>query len=231
METSGDNLRYFMESREIFYRIFSEMLYDVPQNTEILQQLLTAVTVLKESIILPDGRGQFDKAVQEITGRLGGSDRGDLIQSLAKEYTRLFLLGASSAPLSASPYFSPLKVMFQEPRTKVKKVYTDSGMIINTVQRVPEDHAAIELSFLSRMSGEVLKGSGDRRSTAENIFVQASFISEHLMPLLGAVSSRIPPEFRGGFYDSLITVIKSYADSDLSMLSLLEEEKELICLD
>ena len=90
-------------------------------------------------------------------------------QNLQVEYAHLFLLPVGVKPYE-STYRSKEKLLMQESWVKVKSFYKECGLKLDQSYNHPEDHAAIELSFMAHLTG-----SGARKT-------QRDFFLQHINP-------------------------------------------------
>ncbi len=69
-------------------------------------------------------------------------------QEIRTEYARLFIMPGGVQPVE-SVYLSEKPLLMGEPWQKVKQFYKQSGLVLEQPALHPEDHAAVELSFMA----------------------------------------------------------------------------------
>jgi TorA maturation chaperone TorD len=144
---------------------------------------------------------------------------------LAMEYAGLFLgvWGAPSHP-SESVYAGGTKM--SKERDEVLKSYTQAGLIASEKFREPEDHIAMELQFMSFLSGETAKAAeaGDTGKAIETIETQESFLKKHLGHWIGLLTRDVLKTGRVGFYKGICLITTGFVEEDIKILSDLKEE-------
>ncbi|MGC9116960.1 MAG: TorD/DmsD family molecular chaperone, partial [Conexivisphaera sp.] len=190
--TDGIDLGKFevaSEGRRYMYNLLSR-LYEREVDGELLEGLLAAaesgelaqrfeaLTELDERV----GRG-MDLMLGYLRGA-AGRDRKEVLLELAADYASLFL-GVKGTPPhpSESAYMSAGHLMYQAQRDEVLAIYRKAGVDKVREFTEPEDHIAVELSFMSylvgRTLGEARRGNlGEARRLLE---LQRRFLREHLL--------------------------------------------------
>ncbi len=96
----------------------------------------------------------------------GWQNKKDADQTLQVEFGHLFLLPVGVKPFE-SAYRSKEKLLMQESWVQVKKFYGKCGVKLDNSFGHPEDHAAIELSFMAH-----LVAGGTEKALEEEFFLQ-----------------------------------------------------------
>jgi TorA maturation chaperone TorD len=171
-----------MKGRAAFYEFFS-VIYRKPVEEDFLPQLKNFaphfLNHAKEvgTPLLTDGAEQFLRFTEELAGI------SDLLDTLNRSYTSLFLLGASSVPTSESVYLSPEKLIKQDEWEQVRKIYYEQNVPLSASFKEPEDHISTELHFMDYMANraaEALSSEDEERAKAD-LEVQLNFLNNHLI--------------------------------------------------
>ena len=183
----GD-LKASMESRQLGYSLFSSLFYQEPT-----REFFEALSASDEGDVL----ACYIKAKEA-----EGHTLESLATSVKCEFSALFL-GMSASPVmtSESVYLSPSHCLMQEQRDEVLSVYRAAGMKVEDSFREPEDHIAVELSFMAFMCEAcVCIEMGDEASLADNIETQAVFVRDHLLRWMPEFCSSVRKHKRVAFY-------------------------------
>ena len=213
--------------REILYDLLSRS-YSEEVNEEHLAALITNIPHI-ESLALDSNNELFKKGKELLSRFLDDIDWGieemkDLLLELARDFCYFFLTGVNSVPTSESVYLSPEKLVKQEPRNQVLKMYRQIGFNISGDCKEPEDHIALELKFMARIShlmGEALD-TGDRRGALTLLDFQKRFIEEHLniwIPLFCNFLTKAAKKKESIFYAAIAYLTEGFIISDYKSLT------------
>ena len=149
----------------------------------------------------------------------------DVHVELAMEYAGLFLgvWGAPSHP-SESAYVGATKMSRE--RDEVLEFYNSAGLIASEEFHEPEDHLAMELQFMSFLSGQTAKAveAGDVRKAREVVERQESFLEKHLGQWIGLLARDVLKTGRVDFYKGLCLIAAGFVEEDVKFLSDLKKE-------
>jgi TorA maturation chaperone TorD len=144
-------------------------------------------------------------------------DRKEVILELAADYASLFL-GIKGTPPhpSESAYMSAGHLIYQEQRDDVLGIYRDMGVDKVKEFTEPEDHVAVELSFMSYLIGrtveEVEKGNlGEARRL---MGIQGRFLDEHLLKWLHELAKDVEENADVDFYRGLAYLTDGFISLD-----------------
>ena len=101
---------------------------------------------------------------------------------LQADYTRLFVgTGKAIVPSWESVYFNKEGMLFQEQTIQVRQWYRRFGLESEKLNREPDDHVGLELSFLAYLAQLGLKAldKGNAARFDQVLQGQRQFISEH----------------------------------------------------
>ena len=105
------------------------------------------------------------------------------LQALRTDYFKLFIgPGKMHAPVWESVYFSEEHLVLQERTLDVRRWYRRFGLEAEQINREPDDHIGLELSFMARLATLALQAmeSQDKAGFTGLMNFQKKFFSEHL---------------------------------------------------
>lgn len=107
----------------------------------------------------------------------------ELLLDLARDFCYFFLIGVESVPHSESVYLSPDHLEKQEPRDEVLELYRQVGFQISEDFKEPEDHIALELEFMARLSHLIMVALDADNYEDANVLIDTRkrFMEEHLV--------------------------------------------------
>lgn len=131
-------------------------------------------------------------------------ERDDADTNLQVEFGHLFLLPVGVKPYE-STYRSKEKLLMQESWVEVKKFYKKYGLKLENSYGHPEDHVAVELSFMAHVTG-----SGTEKA------LEMEFFNQHIIPWV----PQLFLDLRDNQYADFFRSVAEYG------LSFLDREKE-----
>lgn len=167
-----ENLYGFLS--RMFLEPFDKKIYEMIEN-----MLPSLETITEEG-------GRFNNSVMEIKKIIEkrqsrrGQDLKDADMEALREYTRLFCL-TDSTPVSESYYTSVEKLVMQESRDDVVKIYKKYGFSMDNNSNEPEDHISYELMFMSYLSSAAVKTLGNDKNFDDVLKLQNDFLQNHLL--------------------------------------------------
>jgi TorA maturation chaperone TorD len=217
-----------MKGRAAFYEFFS-MIYRKPIEESFLPQLKNFaphfLNHAKEvdTPLLIDGAEQFLKFTEELDGI------NDLLNTLNRSYTSLFLLGGNSIPTSESVYLSPEKLVKQDQWEQVRKIYYEQKVPLPASFKEPEDHISMELHFMDYMANITAEAlsKGDEELAMTHLEVQLNFLNNHLMKWAPIFCDFVINKSSGHviMFKSVTMLLKGFLAYDVELLtSMLADE-------
>ena len=175
----------------------------------------------------PDIQEGFDlisHAISEMRSR----EVEDSRINLAADYADVFL-GVKHDILphpSESAYSNMEHLVYQRERSKVANIYRQVGLNKISKFTEPEDHIAIELSFmayLTKQTADAIEGGKieDARRYAE---LQKSFLEDHLMSWTPRLCEDILKASETDFYRGIARIMKGFLSEDVSTVNELISE-------
>lgn len=152
----------------------------------------------------------------------------DSVRELAIDYVRTFIghgvNGYSAAYPFESVYTSERRLMMQEARAEVLATLRENGLKRGTWTE-GEDHIALELEFMQRMSmrtAEALQ-AGDEDAAIKELRTQRAFAHDHLLNWLPMLTADMDKFAQTKFYQGLGTLTMGYVEEDAALLEELLE--------
>lgn len=149
----------------------------------------------------PTGTGNDDvDAGYRLIATYCASQHNDALLDLARDYARVFIGHGNNAYAAAYPfesvYTSEKRLLMQEARDEIVQIYRQAGMEIGADWHDPEDHVALELSYMQLMAHrtkEALQAREDEHALAL-LDEQRQFLRRHLtswVPMLVSDMKRL----------------------------------------
>ncbi|MBM4467197.1 MAG: molecular chaperone TorD family protein, partial [Chloroflexi bacterium] len=156
---------------------FLARIYRVEVDQELLDQMV------KMDLSVDVDEPEISAGYRLLKGFLGHLT-GSTLTDLAVEYARIFLGAGFSGGDGAYPYesvyTSPHRLVMQEARDQVLKIYREEGLDRAEEFNEPEDHVALELEFMAYLcqkTTEALK-AGDKVGTLGYLTKQKDFLEK-----------------------------------------------------
>jgi TorA maturation chaperone TorD len=187
-----------------------DQLADTIANGEFAAALAGALEALGHD---PAGRDvrQFGKNI-----RRKPNSRKKLLLELEKDYTWMFF---ASKPRVAYLFESVYREgkLLQDSTFDMAGLYRDAGLVLNEDFRLPPDHIAVELEFLSFLFFKELEGS--RKEKKETVAyareLQAAVMDRHLRLFARSLAERVTPEAKTSFYKTIARVLGMLFSQDV----------------
>lgn len=147
-------------------------------------------------------------------------------QELACDFSRLFL-GMSARPVSPyeSVFLSEEHLLMQEQRDEMVELYRTEEMGVSEDFRLPEDHLAVELSFMSYLCGKSLRAieRDDHDEFTRLEYVQREVVGEHLgrwIPLFAQQVAERESAYSDepSFYAAIAEMLNEFIVAEVSCL-------------
>jgi TorA maturation chaperone TorD len=176
-------LRADLMGEALLFGLLGKVLYGEPDR-EWLQSLIVE-DVFGEA---PFGveQPEIQKGL-ELLGRWSAQNRNGIFteefEALKRDQLRLFIgLDRVLAPVWESVYFNENRLVFQQQTLQVREWFARFGLQIEKLNREPDDHIGLELSFVAHLSSRAVSLlADDPKSFNELMQAQRDFLSEHLL--------------------------------------------------
>lgn len=154
---------------------------------------------------------------------------GSMLTGLAVDYARIFL-GAGATGNVAYPYesvyTSPDRLVMQDARDEVLKLYREEGLDRAEEFNEPEDHIALELEFMAHLcqkTTEALK-DGNKGLAPGYMKKQQDFLEKHLIPWVPTFCNDIQRLAREDFYKAVARITVGYLSMEKDLIGELMDE-------
>lgn len=144
----------------------------------------------------------------------------DPLTDLAVDYARVFLGAGISEGIVAYPYESVYtsgeRLIMQEARDRVVEAYRARGFDKLKTLEVPEDHIALELEFMARLSQGALEAgaAGDWTAATTLLHDQELFLEQHLLNWTGAFCADIRGCAATDFYRAVAWITDGFLEME-----------------
>jgi TorA maturation chaperone TorD len=159
------------------------------------------------------------RALQELvqfTDSIPTSNLSELHIKLSADYARLFLsLNKFPAHPSESVYREGF--LMQNSRDEVLRTYWNHGIDKKTDYTEPEDHLAIELSFMAYLAEQAHEALSKKEDTVAIGYIRAQveFLEKHLLKWVPQLVKDILRTGQTPFYKSLAVLTQDFLEIDL----------------
>ena len=152
----------------------------------------------------------------------------DVWTDLASDFAGIFL-GVKYNILphpSESAYTTGDHLVYQKSRDAVLSLYREAGLDKTSTFTEPEDHVAIELTFMSLLAGQTASAlKADNIAESKRLIeLQKRFLKEHLILWIPRLCADILKAARLDFYKGIAHMTKGFVSTDLSLLDEMAEK-------
>jgi putative dimethyl sulfoxide reductase chaperone len=150
------------------------------------------------------------------TGLLASSAETEDGPSVRRDHLRLFVgPDRLPAPPYESVYRSADRLVFDVETFRVRSVYSRHGLAAPQLDREPDDHAGLELSFVLVLSTRAMDASdvGDVASAGCLAHELRTFLAEHLLVWGPQFAERVVQHARTEYYTGVGWLLQGYLDS------------------
>ncbi len=216
------DFRTVNEGRRYVYDLLSR-LYAREVDEKLLEELKAAALsgeLARRFEALANLDERIGRGLDLILGYLrssAGRDRKEVLLELAAEYASLFL-GVKGVPPhpSESSYMSVDHLMYQEQRDQVVEFYREFGVDKVKEFREPEDHVALELSFMSYLIGRAIEEQekGNLGEARRLLDAQGRFLRDHLLKWVPKFAEDVVSNAEVDFYKGLGYLTEGFLELD-----------------
>ena len=130
----------------------------------------------------------------------------DQFKAIKKDQLYMFIgIDKVLAPVWESVYFSQSRLVFQEQTLQVREWYARFGLQIERLNKEPDDHIGLELSFLAHLAAQALQAiDQEDMECFENVLqAQRDFLAEHILRWGPAWARLVEKNAETDFYKGL----------------------------
>jgi len=142
-----------------------------------------------------------------------------VLTDLAVDYAQTFIGTSIDSPFPyESVYTSPDRLLMQEARDKVLKIYHEEGFAIPFESNEPEDHISIELEFMAYLSQKIIESMEKDAKEAALGYLnrQKQFLEDHLYNWVPSFCQDIERKARTDFYKGIARITTAYLSGILN---------------
>jgi TorA maturation chaperone TorD len=157
---------------------------------------------------------------------LKDDDADNMAQGLAREYASLFL---GVGPVTVSPcesvYRSTSGLLYQSTLFDVQQSYREIGMAKSDLYQEPDDHMAVELSYMARLCEMTQEAAGiESEQALRCLRLQQDFLDAHLLLWVPLFSQRLIAASPPGFYRAMAHLLEGYIGIDSRLIDSMAQE-------
>lgn len=211
----------FAEEREITYRFLSGLCLNPP--TEELINAVKDMSIL--SLFEDDGESKAWKEMAKFVS--SASQIANLSENLAAERTALFALPSAHLPHEAV-YLDNEKRLGGKFTISVRQFYEKAGAdVLDSCIEMP-DHIGMELEFMAFLckTEKDLRKYGDKEGLNNCIYLQKTFLDEHLLKWVYDCCEKIAEKAQLGFYKGIAYLIIEFMNSEKEYIEELYAETD-----
>ncbi|MBR5474927.1 MAG: molecular chaperone TorD family protein [Lachnospiraceae bacterium] len=253
MENQRESIEILLANRVYLYEMFHVVFSGVP-NEELIHILSGEQTRAAFAILSADEKDMMAKMArftQKLDGKLTENEK--FMDNLKSEYTKLLIgPGRLVAYPWESTYNGKENLLFQESTLRVRQFYRTYGYLPQEYPHVADDHIALELHFMAKLSQRALDAfQADDLETCHNLLDgQKVFLKYHMLNWIPQYAENIKksktahmyPQFAQGVdafikiddefiqeaTDWIDTALEAQAEAEAAMAEKLAEGEESI---
>lgn len=137
----------------------------------------------------------------------------DWLEAMQVEHTRLFIgpLDPRVQPY-ASCHLSLSRSVVSEETLAVRDAYANSGLVVERLNSLPDDHLGVELEFLFVLT-RAAADAGDPDESSRLVAVRSEFVHRHCRPWFEKVADGIARESSDPFHLAIGALLRSCASA------------------
>lgn len=153
------------------------------------------------------------------------------LTDLAVDYARIFI-GAGATGNRTYPYesvyTSPHRLVMQDARDQVVRLYRDEGLEAEEEFTEPEDHVALELEFMAYLCQKTTEALKDENNSGALGYLkkQTDFVQQHLMPWVPTFCNDVRRLAREDLYRAVAMITEGYLSMEQDLIGELMDEIE-----
>ena len=204
-------------------QVMAEPLVELEAKATLYSLLAKAMNYPDQQLVDSIASSEFTEALADTLKTLGHNQLGqeiralgqderkkeqNLLLDLEKDYTWMFF---ASKPRLAYLFESVYREgkLLQESTFEIAGLYRDAGLVLNEDFRLPPDHIAVELEFLSFLFFKELEGHKQKKPEAVEYAreLQAAVIDRHLRCFAQNLAGQVRQHSKSPFYKAVALVL------------------------
>ena len=212
-----------MVARAYCYQVFGSAFAAEPER-ELFDVLFSKETRAVFDALLPEGERESYARYRDLWASFADDERAAFVSDQRGVYARLFE-GPSflEAPIWDSVYVSDDGLLFQESTLEVRRVYASCGLALEGQGNEADDHLAIELDFMRRLSLRLAEGAPS--FDAETAKAQRDFLEAHLLKWVPRFAQRLGEAEGAEFFVLLCELLLALLRTDKESLDSLLQQR------
>lgn len=227
MESKREIQEVILANRIYLYTL-THTLFGGEPNKELLEQLATEHTALAWSLLSTEEGDLFEQMSEFTQGLQKKIQEEHFKESVKREYTKLMIgPGRLIAYPWASMYLGKEKMLFLESTVEARRTYKKYGFLPAAYLQVADDHLAIELHFMAKMS-ERAKEAFEQENLEEMHKVlegQKDFLKDHLLKWITQYAKDMEKAESALLYAQYAQALEAFLRADLEVLESLVLKK------
>jgi putative dimethyl sulfoxide reductase chaperone len=189
---------------------------------------VSAALIEAADLLVDPPQPDFQTGRELLRTFFGGVREDDpgVIEELSRCYASLFLgVGPATVSPCESSYRGESPLLFQSAHFEVQQAYREIGLAKNQSFREPEDHIAVELSYMARLSELMQEATeGESERSGHYLKMQRDFLENHLMQWVPVFTRDLLDATRSPFYRAMAHLLKGYIHIDTGLIRSMMEE-------
>lgn len=223
-----ENLNQNLRLREYLFTLFHVLLGSAPQEDQLtLATSRTSIETLQHSFA-HQGMSS-EKIAKRLIFELDTAK--DHVDSIAQEYTRLFI-GPGSLPVPPweSVFRSEDSVLFSQKTLEVRNAYRAAGFRPVLSPHIADDHIALEFGFIAALSHQACNAyeDDDREGFDTALNHTKNFMDQHMFRWIPSYTRKVTELGQFPFYSAVIAASSRFLEIDRNALEEISADKELI---
>lgn len=145
-----------------------------------------------------------------------------LSDHLMREFNRLFVgPGRVVATPYESVYRSPSHLLMQENTLDVRRVYLETGLVMQRLHSVPDDHLGAQLEFMYYLADRSVEAvsRSEWEEFRHHVHTQRAFLRDHLLTWIGEFAQRVLDGSEDKFFRGLAMTLRDFVQDDAETLN------------
>ncbi len=205
---------------------FLARVYREEASVDLLQELARQL----DGAPSEEPAGEGNRTLREFAASLKTADLEQVRLDLAAEFANLFLsMGAHPIPPFESVYASGKRLLMQEARDQVLKLYRQAGLDRSPNWHEAEDHIAIEFEFMAFLCSQTLEqiGMGKMECVVDSLEQQKEFLDQHLIAWVPKFTRDLEQAAGSAFYRGVSQITREYLTADQETVRALMDEVQM----